>query len=347
MHKEIIDIFKSLVAVPSPSGFEMSIKSTIKDMVASYVDQIVEDVHGNLICYKYGKSPESNKTLMLVAHMDEVGLMVNYIEDSGFVRFSTIGGVDINILKGQRVLIKHGECKISGVIGVQPIHMKHRSNNRDVEISDLWIDIGVDCKEDAQRMVSIGDSIVLDSDMVKLSNSIVTSRGCDDKAGVTVLVKVLEMIANTECNYNVVAVASVQEEVGLKGARTSSYFVSPDVCIAIDVAHATDYPSVNKAMYGDVRLGKGPVIPVGSDFTPSVQNKLREIASQIDKEYQIVGLPGFSGTDANSVQVSKGGCATGLVSIPCRYMHTPVEVVSLSDIESVCHILYEFCKLKN
>lgn len=344
---DIINILRTLLAVPSPSGFEMSIKSRIKDMVTSYVDQIVEDVHGNLICYKYGKSPESNKTLMLVAHMDEVGLMVNFIEDSGFIRFSAIGGIDIHLLKGRRVIIKHGNNNIYGVIGAHPIHMRHRSYNREIEVSDLWIDVGAEGKEEAQKLVSIGDSIVIDSDMAELPNNLVIGRGCDDKAGVTVLVKILEMIANTECNYNVVAVASVQEEVGLKGAKTSSYSVSPDVCIAIDVAHATDYPSVNKAMYGDVRLGKGPVIPVGSDFTPSVQNKLRDIALSLDKEYQIIGLPGFSGTDANSVQVSKDGCATGLVSIPCRYMHTPVEVVSLTDIESACYILYEFCKLNN
>lgn len=343
---KLLGIVKSLFQLASPSGHEETIAKALKEYVMNYVDSIAEDAIGNLICTKYGKDSQTNKTIMFVAHMDEIGMMVTYIEESGYIRFTRIGGVDLMLLKGRNVKIIHGDKEILGVIGATPIHMRRNGNNKDLEESDLWIDIGITDKEEVERLISIGDCIVIDAPLVDLPNQLISSRACDNKAGVVSLIRMLDLIKDDALGNNIVAVFSVQEEVGLRGAKTATYSVSPDVCIAVDVAHATDYPTVNKSKYGDARIGKGPVIPVGSDLTPCIQKKLKNISQSLGLNYQLLALSGYSGTDVNAAQVSRAGCATGLISIPCRYMHSPVEVVSLSDIENVAQILAEFCRQK-
>jgi endoglucanase len=343
---KFLGIVKSLFQLASPSGYEETIAKALKEYVTNYVDSIAEDAIGNLICTKYGKDPQTNKTIMLVAHMDEIGMMVTYIEESGYIRFTRIGGVDLMLLKGRNIKIIHGDKEILGVIGATPIHMRRNGNNKDLEESDLWIDIGITDKEEVERLISIGDCIVIDAPLVDLPNQLISSRACDNKAGVVSLIRMLDLIKDDALGNNIVVVFSVQEEVGLRGAKTATYSVSPDVCIAVDVAHATDYPTVNKSKYGDVRIGKGPVIPAGSDLTPCIQKELKNISQNLGLNYQLLALSGCSGTDVNAAQVTMAGCATGLISIPCRYMHSPVEVVSLSDIENVAQILAEFCRQK-
>ncbi|MDM8267771.1 M20/M25/M40 family metallo-hydrolase [Barnesiella viscericola] len=343
---ELSRIVKSLFQFISPSGNEETIAKTLKEYVVNYVDSIYQDAIGNLICTKYSKDPQTNKTIMFVAHMDEIGLMVTYIEESGYIRFTRIGGVDLMLLKGRNVKIVHGDAEILGVIGTTPIHMRRNGNNKDLEESDLWIDIGITDKEEVEKLISIGDCIVIDAPLVELPNQLISSRACDNKAGVVSLIRMLDLVKDDVVGNNIVLVFSAQEEVGLRGAKTATYSASPDVCIAVDVAHATDYPTVNKSKYGDVRIGKGPVIPVGSDLTPYIQKELKNISQNLGLDYQLVALSGCSGTDANAAQVTMAGCATGLISIPCRYMHSPVEVVSLSDIENVAQILAEFCRKK-
>ena len=279
---DMSEILQMLVSVPSPSGFEASLKQVIKSLAGSCVDEYVEDIHGNLICYKYGDNPLCCKTLMLVAHMDEVGLMVSYIEESGFIRFVRIGGVDLRLLKGRNVKIIHEGDTVQGVIGSLPVHLRRNGDNKDTDESDLWIDIGVSGREEVEKIVSIGDCIVLDSSFIRMPDNLIASRSCDDKCGLAALIKLLQSLSEEKNNVNIAVVASVQEEIGLRGAKTASYSVSPDLCIAVDVAHATDYPTISKAKYGDIRLGRGPVVPVGSDFTPSVQEKLRQIAVRND-----------------------------------------------------------------
>ncbi len=337
---------KSIFQLTSPSGHEKTIAKTLKEYVVDYVDSITEDAIGNLICTKYVKDSQTNTTIMYVAHMDEIGLMVTYIEESGYIRFTRIGGVDLMLLKGRNVKIVHGDIEVFGVIGTTPIHMRRNGNNKDLEESDLWIDVGITGKEEVEKLISIGDCIVIDAPLVELPNQLISSRACDNKAGVASLLRMLDLIKDDVIENNVVVVFSVQEEVGLRGAKTATYSVSPDVCIAVDVAHATDYPSVNKSKYGDVRIGKGPVIPVGSDLTPCIQKELKSLSQNLGLDYQLLALSGCSGTDVNVAQVTKAGCTTGLISIPCRYMHSPVEIVSLSDIENVAQVLAEFCRHK-
>lgn len=341
---EIKNILKELTDIPSPSGFENAIRSVIKGMVNPFVDTIVEDVFGNLICKKNAEVPDATKTIMFIAHMDEVGLMVTYIEDSGIIRFAKIGGVDVSIMKGKHVQITHNNSVVHGVIGVRPVHMRKESEQRDSDFSDLWIDIGAKNKAEASKYVSVGDCAVIQSDLIEMPNNLISCRGCDDKAGVASLIKMLEIIANKDVAYNIVVVMSAQEEIGLRGAKISSFNINSDICIAIDVAHATDYPTINKAKHGDVKLGDGPVIPTGADFSQSIQEKLRDISRSIDINYQIIALPSSSGTDVNAVITTKGGCYSGLVSIPCRYMHSPIECISIKDVENVSELLSKFCE---
>lgn len=337
-------LLQHISAAASPSGYEDNIRLLLKTIISPLVDRCAEDVHGNLICYKYCPMPENCKTIMFIAHMDEVGLMVSYIEESGYIRFTCIGGVDLLILVGRKVKIIHDGVEIFGVIGAKPYHMKRHPLSCDLDESELWIDIGVSGKAEAEKMVSIGDCIVLDSPYTELHDGLIASRGCDNRAGIVALINMLNLLKDVHIKSNIAVVFSVQEEVGLRGAKTASYFVSPDICIAVDVAHATDYPSINKAKYGNVCIGKGPVIPCGSDLTPTIQRTLKEISIQKGINFQQLALSCPSGTDANAAQITKNGCATGLICIPCRYMHTPVEIISLFDVDGVSLVLSEFCK---
>ena len=339
-------LLKSLIDIPCPSGYENGLQKTIIDIVSPLVDKIELDVQGNLVAYKKAKSVNS-KTLMFIAHADEVGLLVQYIEDDGYIRFSKIGGVDIQILKGRNVVILHEKKEISGVIGVRPIHMENEDSKHKVDISELWIDIGTCSKAETESLVSIGDPIIMDSKLSRLTNNKVSGKACDDKAGIVTLIKALEVLKQNqiESQYNIVLVISVQEEVGARGATTASFNINPDIGIAIDVAHATDYPTINKAKHGDIRLGGGVIIPTSADTSRSIQAKFKDIAMSQNIPFQSLAISGQSGTDAQAIQISRGGCLVGLLSIPCRYMHSPAEVISFTDIEYAAKLIVEFCRV--
>ena len=323
----------------------------IQDQCNAIVEQLTnlgipfeQDVIGNVVFVKEGYG---EKSLMLVAHYDEIGFSVKYIDDSGFIYFSANGGVDASILSGQRVIITHEGHPIYGVIGAKPIHMinnTRNSNNKSIDISDLWIDIGVTEKTDITKIVSVGDAISFQPFCVDLRAGVFTSKSVDNRVGVALLFSLYEKLRNIDINYKkIYFVFSSQEELGLRGARIAGYNIKPDICIAIDVTHATDYPTINKNKFGDIRLNRGAVIPLGSNFTPSLQKELRSIAKDNNIPYQIESLPNHSGTDISEIQLSRGGCVSGLISIPCRYMHTPIEIASYKDIKSVEDILFKYC----
>ena len=339
-----LNTLKRLVDSPSPSGFEKNAQNAVSNIVTPYIDEISEDINGNLICKRFANNKEKSKTILLVAHIDEIGMMVTYIEPSGFIRFTKIGGVDVQLLIGRNVNILHNDNVIKGVIGALPIHMKKGTPKTDIDFPDMWIDIGVSNKEEALTLVQVGDAIILDAATHTLSGSTVTSRACDDKAGVTVLIQTLKMLSNKTIPNDIVVVTTIQEEVGMRGAMTVGYNIQPDVCIVVDVTHATDYPTVQKSKYGEIGLGNGVVIPVGSDLSTTVQRQLMEIAKNKGIPSQYSALSGASGTDAHAIQVSRGGCVTGLLCIPCRYMHTPVECISIKDVDYAAELLAAFCE---
>ena len=340
--KHLRDIIFKLVQLSSPSGYETEINNYINDYLSQYKDiEVKEDNLGNTYAIKKGAT---NNTTMLVAHCDEIGFAVKYIDDSGYIRFTPIGGVDLSILNGLRVTIKHAENIVNGVIGARPIHLsRNERSNKGPMVSDLWIDIGAKDKEQANEYVSVGDPITFKPVYSDLLNNVFTSKSIDNRVGVAILLECITSLYNVKTNNNIIFVFTVQEELGLRGATTAGYQINPDVCIAIDVTHATDYPTLDKNYCGDIRLGMGPVIPIGANFNNGIQNRLKQIADINHINYQLEAIPGYSGTDVSEVQTARGGIKTGLISVPCRYMHTPVEIASYTDISSAVDILVKYC----
>lgn len=338
------ELITGLCSIQCVSGSEITGNNRIIGYLKQNGITYEIDTMGNIIFQKNGTG---DKTLMLIAHYDEIGFSVKYLDENGFIYFSTIGGIDISILRGQKVVIMHDGNAINGVVGVKPIHMinqERNKNNNNLDVSDLWIDIGMTNRDDVNKFVSIGDPISFSSNFTELHNNTFTSKSIDDRVGIAALLSTYNKIQYVDTKYKkIIFVLSSQEEIGLRGAKVAGYALNPDVCIAIDVTHATDYPSVNKHKFGDIRLNKGVVIPSGSNFNATVQRRLRSIAAQRNIPFQIESLPGNSGTDISEIQVAQNGCMAGLVSIPCRYMHTPVEMASCKDIESSVEVLSAFC----
>lgn len=338
------ELIKKLCSSPCVSGCEITDEDNgILELLKQHNIPYEIDSIGNVVFQKKGNG---EKTLMLVAHYDEIGFAVKYIDEDGFVYFSAVGGIDISILRGQRVVIMHDGHAVDGVIGVKPIHMinHERNKNNNLDVSDMWIDVGLAENEEINKLVSVGDYISFPANFTELNGELFTSKSIDNRVGVATLLSLYEKIKCEDVAFKTIYfVLSSQEELGMRGAKVAGYSINPDWCIAIDVTHATDYPTVNKHRFGDIKLNQGAVIPAGSNFSPSLQYKLKRIAIEKDIPFQIESLPCYSGTDIAEVQISRNGCKSGLVSIPCRYMHTPIEIASYKDIHSAVCILANFC----
>lgn len=349
MESELNNTLKQLCSISVVSGYETTDKSGLREILQKENVNFEEDTIGNIIIKKDGLG---ERTLMIVAHYDEIGFSVKYIDDSGYVFVSQVGGVDLSIIQGRRVVINHNGKSVYGVIGAQPIHFKNankgNNNNKPIDICELWVDLGVrNGTEKERELVSVGDPISFEPNFTNLDGNLICSKSLDNRGGVAALLSLYRKIRQEEIiNYkSIYFVASAQEEVGLRGASVASFNIHPDISIAIDATHATDYPTINNRKYGDIKLGEGAVIPLGSNFSNSLQENLRNVARTNDIKYQLDSLPSHSGTDIATIQLMRGGCLSGLVSIPCRYMHTPTEVISLDDVSSVIEILYQFIKL--
>lgn len=306
------------------SGYEKAIADFIKNEFAKITDDVNEDKFGNLICFKRGL--KSKYKVMIAAHMDEIGLMVKDIDKNGFIKFTTVGGVDQRTLPSQEVVI-HGKKDILGVIGTKPPHLLSSSEmDKAIKIDDMYIDIGMNQKE-AMELINIGDSITVKREFIELLNDYAAGKAIDDRAGVVVMAVCLEELKKLYHSHDVYAVVTTQEEPGIRGATTAAYNVDPDIAIAIDVTHGKAH-GINI----DIELGKGPAIGKGPNIHPKIYNGIIDIAKEYNVPYQIEPLPGHSGTDAWAIQVSKSGIPTGLVSIPLRYMHTSVETINMKDI---------------
>ncbi len=335
--------FEDLVLAPSPSGFEQPAQEVYRNFVKDYADEVKTDIHGNVIAHKKGTG---KLKFMVSGHADEIGLMVKYIDDNGFIRFKAIGGVDFSLLPGLRVNIYHKKELVRGIIGRKPIHlMKPEERKKAAKAEDLWIDIGAKDKKNAEKRVSVGDHITFSPGLEILNNKIITTKATDNKVGVYIVGAVLRELADEDIVANVYSVSSVQEEIGLRGARTSTYGIDPDVGIAIDVTHATDYPGMDKNQVGDISLEKGPTLVVGANINPKVFELLKKAGDNIEVDYQIDAAPRGTGTDANAIQISRAGVAAGLISIPNRYMHTPNEIISFKDLDAAVKLLAEFIRL--
>ncbi len=331
---------KQLLEAPSPSGFEQPAAACWRAYVKDFVDELIPDVHGNTIAVL---NPAAEFKFMLAGHIDEIGLMITHIDDKGYIYTAQIGGMDPSLLIGQRVKIMTKKGEVFGVIGRKAIHqMKPDERKKTVEMENIWVDIGADDKKAALKRVSIGDPMVVDVPYRRLNGHKVVSRATDDKIGAFIVAEVLKALSKKKLNISVAGVATVQEEVGLRGAMTSAYSVHPQAGIAIDVGFASDHPDTDPKSLGEVKLGKGPVLHRGPNINPVMEDWLFKIAKQHKIPYQVTAEPRGTGTDANAMQLCRGGAATALISIPNRYMHTPVEVISLDDVESTIALLVEY-----
>ena len=342
MNTESKKFLEKLINNHSPSGYEKESAIEWKNRTKKFTDKIKVDVHGNIIGVLNEKG---NPKIMLAGHIDEVGYMIKYIDDNGYLYFSPIGGIDLHLLPGQRIKIKTKKGDILGLIGRKPIHLLEAAERTKVaKLENLWIDIGAKNKKEAESIVSIGDVAVPAVGFDNLLSDKLIGRGFDDRVGAFIVSECLRELYNTKIKASLYGVATVQEELGLRGARTSGYSVSPDIAIAIDVTFATDVPGIDKRKIGDISLGKGPVIARGPNINHKVFELLEETAKKNKIPYQIEGISRATGTDANMLQLNKSGVATGLISIPNRYMHTPVELVHLKDIENAVKLLTLFIK---
>jgi len=333
------ELLEKLSNAPGVSGFEDEIRKIITDELKDHVDEIEADSMGNIIAVKKGR--ENGKKIMLAAHMDEIGLMVRFIDKKGFVKFSKMGGINDQMLLNQEVIIHSKKGKILGVIGAKPPHrMKPAEKKKVLEYENMFIDIGASSREEAEELISIGDPVTIKHEFSNLRGNLVTGKAFDNRVGCYVLV---EAMKRAKTNATIYGVGTVQEEVGLKGAKTSAFKINPDMAIALDVTISGDHPGI-KFEDAPAKINKGPAIILtdasgrGIITHPMVKKLLIEAASEEEIPYQLEVSEGGT-TDATAIHLTREGIPTGVLSVPTRYIHTPVEVASLEDIENTIKLL--------
>lgn len=342
MREQSLNFLRTLVNTPSPVGHEVRGQRVWLDYAKQFADETFSDAYGNCVAVlNKGGSPR----LMMAGHADEIAMAVNYITDDGFIYVRRMGGVDAAITKAQRVVIHTRDGAVKGVVGnVAPHLMKEEKEPKVPKIYDIFLDIGVSSRKDAEKLVRIGDPITLADEFDLLRNDLAVARAFDNRIGTFAVAEALRLLkeGKTKLHAEVCAVSNVQEEVGLLGARQIAYSLKPDVALVVDVTHATDYPTVNKPQHGDVRMGKGPAITHGGCNHPEVVARIESIASAKKIPLQHEAMSSTSGTDTDAIFWTRGGIASALISLPNRYMHSPVEVVSLKDLELIPQLLAGF-----
>ena len=314
------------------SGNEDCVRATVLELFKKYCDEVSYDKLGNVIGKKCGFDKDA-PSVMVEAHIDEIGLMVRGITDCGTLKFITVGGFDPKILTGTEVTV-HGKKELFGVIGAVPPHLLTDKSNAPA-ISELCVDIGYFSKEDAQKDVSIGDIITINTDFTPLRNDFAAGRCIDDRGGIAIIMRTMELLSNQKIANDIYFVATVQEEVGLRGAKVSAEGIKPDIAIALDVCHGTSNGVTEDAF----PCGKGPVITIGPNLHRKLTDKMIKLAEENDILLQKEVCSGNTGTDAWEIQVSGSGVKTALLSVPLRYMHSNYEVCSLADLESAARLI--------
>jgi endoglucanase len=325
---------------PSPSGYERPIQDLVRAYVGDFADRVTTDLHGNVIA---AKNPEAKLRVMFAGHCDQIGMLISHFHDNGFLHAQTIGGWDAQQLIGQRMTIWTAKGPLPAVISRKPIHLLTDEERKQVvKLEDLWLDIGAKNKDEAKELVRIGDPVTLKLGFQEMRNGLANSPAMDNKCGLWVVIEALRRAAKRDLKVAVFAVSTVAEEIGLRGAQTSAFGIDPQIGIAVDVTHATDCPTIDKRQQGEVALGNGPVIVRGPNMNPVVVERLLSLAQQREIPHQLAASGKAQPNDSNAIQINRAGVATGLVSIPNRYMHSAVEMISLEDIDRAADLLAEF-----
>jgi len=336
------DFLVQLLETPSPSGYERPVQDLVRGYLSGVADDVSSDSHGNVIG---SKNRSAGVRVLLAGHCDQIGLIVQYIDEQGFISVAAIGGWDPIQLVGSHVVIWTASGPVPGVISRKPIHLLTDEERKTVpKLKDLWIDIGATDRADAESVVRIGDSVTFSLRFQQLRHDLAAAVAMDDKVGLWAVLEGFRRAAAGPLECGLFVASTVQEEIGLRGARTSAHAVDPHVAIAVDVTHATDCPTIDKKSEGDVALGRGPVISRGPNMSPRVVERLVAAAEASAIPFQLLAIGRATPTDANVLQTTRSGVATGLVGVPNRYMHSAVETISLDDLDRTADLLAAFVR---
>ena len=339
------DFLERLLDAQGPSGFEVRPARVWRKEAEGFADSVTVDVGGNSIAEI---NPTGNPRVMLAGHVDEIGLQVTHIDERGYLWVDEIGGWDPQVVVGQRVTLLSRERDVIGVVGKKPIHLiQPDERSKAAKIKELWVDVGAKSRDEVHSLgIRVGDPMVLATRMVRLAGDRIASRAIDNRIGAYVVLEALRLLAADRPAAQVAAVATTQEEIGYTGggARTSAYSLDPVVALAVDVTFSTDVPDIEKKELGEHEIGGGPVLSRGSAAHPVVFDRLVEAAEAEGIPYTIQAQPKSTRTDADAIFLSRAGVPTGLISIPNRYMHSPNELVSMSDVAHAIRLITAFVR---
>jgi endoglucanase len=339
-----LSFLKRLLDAPAPSGFETAAARVWRTEAETFATKLSVDVAGNSMAEV---NPGGYPTIMLDGHIDEIGVIVQYIDDDGYVYIAPIGGWDPQVLVGQRIRFLGNDGDVLGVIGKKPIHlMKTEDREHASKFTDLWVDIGATKKAEAEERLNIGDPGVLDSHTLMFPNDRIVSRSIDDRIGAFIVLEALRRYAENPGVAHVVAAATTQEEIAWHGggALVCAHCINPQVALVVDVTFATDHPNIEKKEIGEHKMGGGPIISRGALISPVVHRILRDTAKTHGIAHAVHAVGRDTSTNADAIHIAREGVATGLVSIPNRYMHSPNEMVSLVDVDNAATLIAEFCR---
>jgi putative aminopeptidase FrvX len=344
MRDASLEFFKKLVATPSPSGFERPVAELFREYIGPFAHKVTTDVMGNVTGVI---NPDAPMRFMYAGHMDEVGFIVHFIDEEGFLFFSTIGGTDVATEIGQRVRV-HGKEPVLGVVGRKAIQTFTASDSSQTpSLKELWIDIGARSREEALKVVEVGNSVTIQGHFEALQGSLAVGRAFDNKTGLFIGAEILRCLSEqggVAPDVGLYILGTVQEEIGSRGAKTAAFNINPNTGLAIDMGVAMDYPQARPQDQGRLDLGKGPAITQGANTNPVVFELLRSAAEEENIPFQIQGLGSSSPTDARVIQETRGGVASGVLSVPLRYMHTPSEVLCLEDVQATIDLVCAYCR---
>ena len=342
MREESLDFLRTLVNTPSPVGHEARGQRVWLDYAKQFADETFSDSYGNCVAVlNKGGSPR----LMLAGHADEIAMSVNFIDKDGYIFVKRMGGIDPGITKAQRITIHSRKGPVRGVVGNVAIHLTKQEGDPKVpKIHELFIDIGVSSKAAAEKLVRIGDPITLVDEFELLRGDLSIARAFDNRIGTFAVAEALRQLSEhgRKLHAEILAVSNIMEETGLYGARQIAYTLKPDAALVVDVTHATDYPTVNQQQHGDIKIGKGPTVTHGGCNHPEVIARLEKVAEQKRIKLQHEAVSATSGTDTDAIFWTRGGIPSGLISLPNRYMHSPVELVSLKDLGQIPELMAAF-----
>ena len=341
MRKKSLAFLEALLNTPSPSGFEPQIQRVWCDYVRPFADEVHTDSYGNAVAVL---NPKGRPRVLLDGHCDELGLMVKHVDEKGYVYFQRIGGVDAGMLRGKRVNIHAAKGIVRGVIGATAVHLQERDKEpKQPKVHECWIDIGAKDGDDAKKQVAVGDAVSFEEPFERLNDRVAVARACDDRVGIWVAAEALRIAAEGKPRCAVYAVSSIQEEIGLHGAKMNAFRLEPDVAVALEVTHATDTPGIEVKRFGEVTLGGGPTVSIGRENHPVLVERLRKVAKRIKVPIQLEAFSLVGGTDALAYWTSNGGVPSAVVGVPDRYMHSTVEMIDLGDLERTAKLMAAFC----